>query len=96
MSINTELHKQVKLIKSKLDNKYYKVLSSHNNLQDKIDDYLSDWQHESRLALLQQYPFELFEQSLLKQEQLFQKSDTSLNQQYLNQYQKFCQENCMT
>lgn len=93
MSINTELHKQVKLIKSKLDNKYYKVLSSHNNLQHKIDDYLSDWQHESRLALLQQYPFELFEQSLLKQEQLFQKSDTSLNQQYLNQYQKFCQEN---
>lgn len=93
MSLSLKLPETVGFIKSTLQNKYHDEFKQHSSLNTQLEERLRDWQHETRLSLLQQKPFELYEQQLARQNQLFQNQETVFEQTYLSEYQQFCHQN---
>lgn len=92
MSLNTYINEQVSLVNKALQHNYADLFTAHDSLIEKTDENCKEWQLQTKLSLLQNNPFLAHEEYLIKQEELYQTTQNKLNQDYLMEYQKFCQD----
>ncbi|HFC5894335.1 VWA domain-containing protein [Neisseria lactamica] len=85
MSLSNKLSEQIRWIKASLQTDYTDLLKRHASLNGQIQQRLSDWQHQTKLALLQKNPFSLYEEKLKNHQQT-----GILNQQSIDDYRHFC------
>ncbi|WP_259676680.1 hypothetical protein [Neisseria meningitidis] len=64
MSLNSKLSEQIRWIKASLQIDYADLFKQHGSLNGQIQQRLSDWQYQTKLALLQKNPFVLHEEKL--------------------------------
>lgn len=91
MSLIQWLPEQVRLMETNLQKKYSDLLPVSGSLWQQIGEKLQSWQHQTRLSLLKEEPFEKFEKQFSNQKQLFDLKETTFNQNHLAEYKKFCQ-----
>lgn len=85
MSLNSKLSEQIRWIKASLQIDYADLFKQHGSLNGQIQQRLSDWQYQTKLALLQKNPFVLHEEKLKKHQQT-----EIFNQQSVDDYRYFC------
>ncbi|HEZ2257677.1 TPA: VWA domain-containing protein [Neisseria meningitidis] len=85
MSLNSKLPEQIRWIKASLQIDYADLFKQHGSLNGQIQQRLSDWQYQTKLALLRKNPFALHEENLKNH----QKAGI-FNQQSIDDYRHFC------
>lgn len=91
MSLNQMLPENVKNIQEYLRKNYADLLHSSGVLSEQIDEKLQEWQQQSHLQLLRQFPFELYENQLSEQQNHFQNKEIVFNEKHISEYKNFCQ-----
>lgn len=81
----------MKNIQEYLRKNYADLLHSSGALSEQIDEKLQEWQQESHLQLLRQFPFELYENQLSEQQNHFQNKEIVFNEKHISEYKNFCQ-----
>lgn len=85
MSLSGKLSEQIRWIKASLKTDYADLFKRYGSLNEQIQQRLFDWQHQTKLNLLQKNPFVVHEERLMAHQR-----DKIFNQQAINDYQHFC------